>query len=62
MIAQGPRNASCPSGPGRSVGWSAGHAPGRRALDYAAFMEGERTLPGIEIQSRLDHAFTDAGL
>jgi hypothetical protein len=62
MIAAGPRTASCASAPGRSVGWATAHLPGTRPLDYAAFMEGERTLPGREIQSRLEGAFQDAGL
>lgn len=60
--AQTTRNASCDSAPGRRVGWSAGPAPGARPLTYAAVMEGERALPGIEIQTRLEGALRGAGL
>ena len=56
------RLKSCESGPGRRVGWAAGQAPGTRALNYSAVMEGERALPGIEIQARLEGAFRRAGL
>jgi hypothetical protein len=30
-------------------------------LTYVAVMEGERALPGREIQERVEHAFTRAG-
>ena len=56
------RLKSCDSAPGRRVGWAAGQAPGTRALNYSAVMEGERALPGIEIQARLEGAFRRAGL
>jgi hypothetical protein len=57
--------ASCPSTPdgARTVGWAAGPAPrARRDLVYAARMEGERALPGHEINARLGDAFAAAGL
>lgn len=62
MLADGPRAASCRSGPGRSVGWAAGEAPGSRPLNYAAVMEGSRTLPGREIRTRLESALERSGL
>ena len=44
-----------------NVTWAAG--PTRREnLVYAAVMQGERALPGIEIARRLDKAFERAGL
>lgn len=60
---------SCDSKPDGSatVGWAGGpvvagpnaeHEP----LFYAAVMEGERTLPGREISSRLKNAFARVGL
>ena len=62
MIAARPRTTSCASAPGRLVAWAAGPAPGSRPLNYAALMEGDRTLPGVEIQSRLESALQRAGL
>ena len=44
-----------------NVAWAAG--PTRReGLVFAAVMQGERALPGIEIARRLDKAFERAGL
>ncbi len=62
--------ASCPSGsdvPGATVGWARGPvpvSPGQpdRHLTYVAMMEGDRALPGVEIQDRVEHAFKKAGL
>ena len=62
--------ASCPSGsdvPGATVGWAMGPVPtgnGQpdRHLTYVAMMEGDRALPGVEIQDRVEHAFKKAGL
>ena len=62
--------ASCPSGsdvPGATVGWAMGPVPtgeGQpdRRLTYVAMMEGDRALPGVEIQDRVEHAFKKAGL
>jgi hypothetical protein len=62
------RFASCPSGPGVStVGWAMGRVPvgeGKpdRGLYYVAVMEGERALPGREVQDRVEEAFARAGL
>jgi hypothetical protein len=43
------------------VGWAAG--PTRRDdVVFAAVMQGERALPGIEVARRLDKAFERAGL
>jgi hypothetical protein len=45
------------------VGWAAGPAPGTKpSLNYSAVMEGERALPGHEINARLADAFANAGL
>jgi hypothetical protein len=61
--------ASCPSSPDglRSVGWASGTVQAspnahHKPLSYAAVMEGERALPGREIQARLADAFSQAGL
>ena len=62
--------ASCPSGggvPGATVGWAMGPVPvgeGQpdRHLTYVAMMEGDRALPGLEIQDRVERAFKKAGL
>jgi len=57
--------ASCASVPdgSRRVGWAAARAPmTRRDLVYAARMEGERALPGREINARLADAFLAARL
>lgn len=61
----GGRLASCPSVPdgSRTVGWAEGPAPSKaRRLIYSAVMEGQRALPGHEINARLYDAFTAAGL
>jgi len=67
-IGQPPRFASCPSGSGvNTVGWALGRVPvgeGRadRGLSYVAVMEGERALPGLVVQDRVERAFARAGL
>ncbi|MGR4863659.1 hypothetical protein [Caulobacter sp. LARHSG274] len=68
-IGKPPRFASCPTGTGgaNTVGWAMGPAPiadGRpdRRLTYVAVMEGERALPGREVQERVERAFEKAGL
>ncbi len=60
---------SCASRPDGStdVAWASGAVvPGKgvthEPLAYAAVMEGERALPGREIQIRLKRAFAEAGL
>jgi len=59
------RFASCPSLPdgSRTVGWA--EAPVQsagRSLVYSAVMEGQRALPGREMNARLFDAFQNAGL
>ncbi|MBS0409873.1 MAG: hypothetical protein JSR86_08160 [Proteobacteria bacterium] len=48
----------------RTVAWA--EAPVKsahgRQLVYSAMMEGQRTLPGIEMSARLDEAFANVGL
>ena len=69
-VGKPPRFASCPSGgdvPGATVGWASGPVPtgaGQpdRRLTYVAMMEGDRALPGLEIQDRVEGAFRKAGL
>ena len=59
------RHASCNSTASgdRTVGWAAGKASSaKRDLIYSAVMEGQRTLPGMEMSARLDEAFRLAGL
>jgi hypothetical protein len=62
------RFASCPSGPGaNTVGWAMGPVPvgaGKPdlGLSYVAVMEGERALPGREVQARVEEAYATAGL
>lgn len=63
------RFASCPTGTGgaNTVGWAMGPVPiaeGKpdRHLSYVAVMEGERALPGREVQERVERAFEKAGL
>jgi len=59
------RHASCASTPdgSRSVGWAEGRVGGaRRDLVYSAVMEGQRALPGEEIEGRLADVFKRAGL
>lgn len=61
----GGRLASCASVPdgSRSVGWAEGPAPSKaRRLVYSAVMEGQRALPGHEMNARLFDAFQAAGL
>lgn len=68
-MGQPARFASCPTGTGgaNTVGWALGPVPageGRpdRGLSYVAVMEGERALPGREVQERVERAFRRAGL
>jgi hypothetical protein len=59
------REASCPSSAdgSRMVGWAEGPSGSKtRDLVYSATMEGERALPGHEINARLYDAFQAAGL
>ena len=59
------RQASCNSDAAgdRSVGWAEGRVKsGKRDLIYSAMMEGQSALPGMEMATRLDSAFSDAGL
>ena len=59
------RHASCNSTTSgdRTVGWAEGKATsGKRDLIYSAVMEGQRTLPGMEMSARLDEVFRQAGL
>ena len=61
----GGRMASCASLPdgSRQVGWAEGRVQSaKRDLTYSAVMEGERALPGHEINARLFDAFQKAGL
>jgi len=62
----GGRMASCSSVPdgSRTVGWAEGRVRSatNRDLTYSAVMEGERALPGHEINARLFDAFQKAGL
>jgi hypothetical protein len=61
----GGRMASCASVPdgSRQVGWDAGTVQStKRALIFSAVMEGERALPGHEMNARLYDAFQKAGL
>jgi len=59
------RFASCPSLPdgSRMVGWAEGPVQStKHSLVYSAVMEGQRALPGHEINARLYDAFSKAGL
>ena len=61
----GGRMASCASVPdgSRQVGWAAGRVQStKRDLIFSAVMEGERALPGHEMNARLFDAFQKAGL
>jgi hypothetical protein len=61
----GGRMTSCASVPdgSRQVGWDAGQVQGaKRPLIFSAVMEGERALPGHEMNARLYDAFQKAGL
>ena len=63
--AGGPAVArSCPTAPdgSRSVGWASGAAPGKPNVVYAAYMEGDRALPGMVMADRLRAALEKAGL
>jgi len=58
------RMASCPSSADgtRNVGWAAGSVPSKKGqnLVFSAVMEGERALPGHEMNARLYDAFSNA--
>ncbi len=62
----GGRFASCNSLPdgSRQVGWAEGpvQSAAGRNLVYSAVMEGQRALPGHEMNARLFDAFNKAGL
>lgn len=61
----GGRQTSCPSVPdgSRMVGWAEGKVPSaKHDYIYSAVMEGERALPGHEMQARLEENFANAGL
>jgi hypothetical protein len=62
----GGRFASCNSLPdgSRTVGWAEGpvQSVAGRNLVYSAVMEGQRALPGHEMNARLFDAFSKAGL
>jgi hypothetical protein len=63
--APGGRMASCNTLPdgSRTVGWAEGKVQSTtRNLIYSAVMEGQRALPGHEINARLYDAFQKAGL
>ena len=60
------RFTSCPTTGANTVGWAIGPVPtsaGKppQALTYVAVMEGEKALPGLEIQDRVERAFKKAG-
>jgi hypothetical protein len=62
------RFLSCPSATGgaNTVGWATGPVPTGEGkspggLRYVAVMEGERALPGREVQDRVEGAFEKAG-
>lgn len=62
------RFISCPSAAGgaNTVGWAVGPVPTsegkpQRDLTYVAVMEGERALPGREVQERVERALARAG-
>jgi hypothetical protein len=65
FAAQG-RLASCPTSADgtRNVGWAEGSVPSKKGSDliYSAVMEGQRALPGHEMNARLYDAFSAAGL
>jgi hypothetical protein len=59
------RFASCNSLPdgSRTVGWAEGPVQStKHSLVYSAVMEGQRALPGREMNARLYDAFSKAGL
>ena len=61
----GGRFASCNSLPdgSRTVGWAEGPVQSaKHKLIYSAVMEGQRALPGREMNARLYDAFSKAGL
>jgi hypothetical protein len=63
--AAGGRMASCNTLPdgSRTVGWAEGRVNGaKRDLIFSAVMEGQRALPGHEMNARLYDAFQKAGL
>ncbi|HEX7759088.1 MAG TPA: hypothetical protein VF459_06285 [Caulobacteraceae bacterium] len=60
------RTKSCDSTPSgdRTVAWAEGKVKSAHGRDlvYSAMMEGQRTLPGIEMAARLDEVFANVGL
>jgi hypothetical protein len=61
----GGRMASCPTSAdgSRTVGWAEARVQSsKRNLVYSAVMEGQRALPGHEMNARLYDAFQKAGL
>ena len=67
-IGKPARFLSCPTTPGsnNTVGWALGPVPTSPGkpdlhLSYVAVMEGDRALPGLEIQDRVERAFKKAG-
>jgi hypothetical protein len=60
------RTKSCNSTPSgdRTVAWAEGKVKSTHGRDlvYSAMMEGQRTLPGIEMAARLDEVFANVGL
>lgn len=65
LAAVPPRGESCPSSPQgtRRVGWAEGVIGGTSGtLIYSAVMEGDRALPGHEMNVRLYDVWTKTGL
>lgn len=67
-IGKPARFISCPSTADgvNTVGWSIGPVPTGEGkpdlkLTYVAVMEGDRALPGLEVQERVEQAFEKAG-
>ncbi len=60
------RTKSCNSTPSgdRTVAWAEGKVKSAHGRDliYSVMMEGQRTLPGIEMAARLDEVFANVGL
>ena len=66
LATEAGRTKSCDSTASgdRTVAWAEGRVKSThgRQLIYSAMMEGQRTLPGIEMAARLDEAFANVGL
>ena len=65
-IGKPARFLSCPTSAANTVGWALGPVPTSPGkpdlhLTYVAVMEGDRALPGLEIQDRVERAFKRAG-